>query len=87
MNKKPGTELEASVEQNLAIEVGIDAMLPDGQGQFTRQDQVATTELGGSRILFNLTFLTVQVRLLLDHYCQHALPIFSILENGNTPWR
>lgn len=87
LNKHPGTELEVPVEQNLAIEPEIDAMLPEGQDQFTRQDQVATTDLGRSRILFNPTFLTVQVRLLLDHYCQHVLPIFSILENGNTPWR
>lgn len=87
LNKQPGTELEAPAEQTLAIEPEIDAMLSEGQDQLTRQDQVATADLGRSRILFNPTFLTVQVRFLLDHYYQHVLPIFSILENGNTPWR
>lgn len=87
LNNQSGIESEAPVEQSLAIEKEAGAMPLEGQGQYTRQDQVAATDLGTSRFLFNPTFLTVQIRLLLDHYCQHVLPIFSILENGNTPWR
>lgn len=38
-------------------------------------------------LLFRPTFLTVQVKYLLDHYSNNVLHIFSILDNKDTPWR
>ncbi|KAF9890817.1 hypothetical protein FE257_005388 [Aspergillus nanangensis] len=39
------------------------------------------------RLVFQPTFLTIQIRYLLSHYTQNVLPIFSILDNDETPWR
>lgn len=38
-------------------------------------------------LLFRPTFLTVQVKYLLDHYSNNVLHIFSVLDNKDTPWR
>lgn len=37
-------------------------------------------------LFFRPTFLTIQVKYLLDHYSKNFLRIFSILDNKNTPW-
>lgn len=39
-----------------------------------------------SDLFLRPTFLTVQVKHLLDHYSRNVLRIFSILDNKNTPW-
>lgn len=39
-----------------------------------------------SDLFFRPTFLTFQVKHLLDHYSRNVLRIFSILDNKNTPW-